>query len=204
MRPTTSSTCASACSCVSFSFLTRRASCPAVTLRASVRPASTKSCLTSLRTTGMPAAAMVWAIWPPMVPAPTTAALNTNMYVYDLVFRLGTARKGIHRRLLRQLLVGAKLAGEALDGPAQRVADGPADEQEVHDDAQRAALLERVLDRQRDRDLAVAVLEGHPLDPGHARVVDVGGLPEPGLVLGHPLDHPAAAGGRRLPHERGG
>jgi hypothetical protein len=22
---------------------------------------------------------MVWAIWPPMVPAPTTAALKTNM-----------------------------------------------------------------------------------------------------------------------------
>ena len=33
----------------------------------------------SLRTTGMPAAAIVCAIWPPMVPAPTTAALNTNM-----------------------------------------------------------------------------------------------------------------------------
>src|ERR1700740_1617126 len=33
----------------------------------------------SLSTTGMPAAAIVWAIWPPIVPAPTTAALNTNM-----------------------------------------------------------------------------------------------------------------------------
>jgi hypothetical protein len=27
----------------------------------------------------MPAAAIVWAICPPIVPAPTTAALNTNM-----------------------------------------------------------------------------------------------------------------------------
>ena len=33
----------------------------------------------SFRTTGIPAAAIVWAIWPPMVPAPTTAALKTNM-----------------------------------------------------------------------------------------------------------------------------
>src|SRR3954465_9191438 len=156
MRSTISETCALPSSSVIFSLDTSRPTWPSVTLRASVRPASTKSCLTSLRTTGMPAAAMVWAIWPPMVPAPPTAALNTNMYVYGLVCRLGTARKGIHRRLLRQLLVGAKLAGEALDGPAQGVADGPADEQEVHEDAQRAALLERVVDRQRDRDLAVA------------------------------------------------
>src|ERR1700729_2730395 len=35
----------------------------------------------SLSTTGKPAAAIVWAICPPMVPAPTTAALNTNMLV---------------------------------------------------------------------------------------------------------------------------
>ena len=33
----------------------------------------------SFSSTGIPAAAMVWAIWPPMVPAPTTAALKTNM-----------------------------------------------------------------------------------------------------------------------------
>src|SRR4051794_35319756 len=33
----------------------------------------------SLRTTSIPAAAIVCAIWPPMTPAPTTAALKTNM-----------------------------------------------------------------------------------------------------------------------------
>ena len=50
-----------------------------VTSRALVRPWSTNSCLTSLRTTGMPAEATTWAISPPMVPAPTTAALKTNI-----------------------------------------------------------------------------------------------------------------------------
>ena len=53
---------------------------PVVTLRASASPASTSSSSTSFSTTGMPAAAIVWAIWPPMVPAPTTAALKTNMF----------------------------------------------------------------------------------------------------------------------------
>src|SRR5215217_7557798 len=79
MRPTTSSTWAAACSSVSRPFSTRPSTCPCVTLRASSRPAWTSSSLTSLSTTGVPEAAMVWAIWPPMVPAPTTAALNTNM-----------------------------------------------------------------------------------------------------------------------------
>jgi len=52
---------------------------PRVTLRASSSPARTSSSLTSLSTTGIPAAATVWAICPPIVPAPTTAALNTNI-----------------------------------------------------------------------------------------------------------------------------
>lgn len=52
---------------------------PLVTFAASSRPAWTSAWSMSLSTTGMPAAAMVWAIWPPIVPAPTTAALNTNM-----------------------------------------------------------------------------------------------------------------------------
>ena len=43
-----------------------------------LEPRSTNSCFTSLSTTGMPAEAITWAISPPIVPAPTTAALNTN------------------------------------------------------------------------------------------------------------------------------
>jgi hypothetical protein len=38
-----------------------------------------------LRTTGVPAAAITWAISPPIVPAPTTAALNTNTLLKLLV-----------------------------------------------------------------------------------------------------------------------
>ena len=43
------------------------------------RPWSTNFCSTSLSTTGMPDEAITWAISPPMVPAPTTAALAMNM-----------------------------------------------------------------------------------------------------------------------------
>ena len=79
IRPMTSSIWAAACSSVILPFSASLLNCPEVTLRASVRPASTSSCLMSLSRTGKPAAAIVCAIWPPMVPAPTTAALNTNM-----------------------------------------------------------------------------------------------------------------------------
>src|SRR3954470_24263150 len=79
MRPRISSSWRSASSWVIFSLATRPPSCAWVTSRALVRPWSTNSCLTSLRTTGMPAEATTWAISPPMVPAPTTAALKTNI-----------------------------------------------------------------------------------------------------------------------------
>src|SRR5829696_833900 len=79
MRPSTSPTCARPSSSLSRPFWTCRSTWPWVTVRASARPASTRSCRMSLRTTGIPAAAIVCAIWPPMVPAPTTAALKTNM-----------------------------------------------------------------------------------------------------------------------------
>src|SRR4051794_41021521 len=79
MRPSSASTCSSACSWVMRSFLTSLATWPCVTSRAFCSPASTKRWSTSLSTTGMSAAAITWAISPPMVPAPTTAALNTNM-----------------------------------------------------------------------------------------------------------------------------
>ena len=50
-----------------------------LTSRAFASPASTSFWSTSLSRTGMPAAAIAWAISPPITPAPTTAALNTNM-----------------------------------------------------------------------------------------------------------------------------
>src|SRR5439155_7845372 len=77
------SSCASACSWVLFSLCTSRPSWRWVTSRAFCRPTSTNFWSTSLRTTGMSAAAIAWAISPPSVPAPTTAALKTNMSVSD-------------------------------------------------------------------------------------------------------------------------
>src|SRR5215207_10531570 len=78
MRPTISSSWRSASSWVIFSFATSPPSWAWLTSRALARPWSTNSCLTSLRTTGTPVEATTWAISPPMVPAPTTAALKTN------------------------------------------------------------------------------------------------------------------------------
>src|SRR4051794_20043550 len=153
----TSSTAASACSWVSFSFLTSRANCPPVTLRASVRPASTNSCLTSLRTTSIPAAAMVWAIWPPIVPAPTTAALKMNMAVEASPCRhpAGTLMVWAPPGRLWAVVqpaIAAHFTREAVERADQRLALARPDEDPVHSRHQRPrlVLLELVLEQQRD------------------------------------------------------
>src|ERR1700744_2589566 len=79
MFPITSATRASACSWVIRSFFTCPASWPWVTARAFSSAASTNFWSMALTTTGMSAAAIAWAISPPMVPPPTTAALLTNI-----------------------------------------------------------------------------------------------------------------------------
>ena len=79
IRPITSARRASACSWVIRSFFTWLDSWPSVTARAFSSAASTKRCSMSLTTTGMSAAAIACAISPPMVPPPTTAALETNI-----------------------------------------------------------------------------------------------------------------------------
>ena len=75
----TSSSRVSACSWVSFSFFTSRSSWPLVTSRAFSSPWSTNFWSMSLSTTGMSDEAIACAISPPIVPAPTTAALKTNI-----------------------------------------------------------------------------------------------------------------------------
>src|SRR6187401_2553622 len=132
MRPMISAACSSACSWVIFSFLTSPPSWPAVTLRASVRPASTNSCLTSFRTTSNPAAAIVCAIWPPMVPAPTTAALNTNMFSETAPCELEIGGR-------------PRLALEAREGALQRVAHRATHEDEVDYSRNAAVLLDGVV-----------------------------------------------------------
>src|SRR4051812_31951366 len=155
MRPTTSSTWASASSWVSFSFLTRLPIWPAVTLRASSMPASTSSWLMSLSTTSIPDAAMVCAICPPMVPAPTTAALNTNIQspISALVRGGRLSEPGFILRL----------HGEAAERAAQRVAQGTADEEHVGERSQGAVLGQLVLELCRHLAPALGRLEACPL-----------------------------------------
>src|SRR3954469_24447211 len=114
-------------------------------------PASTSSCLTSLRTTGNPDAAIVCAICPPMVLAPTTAALNTNT--------LGTPRnrdsdprggsRGTAGAYLHEVVARRQLAAEAGERAPQGLGHRAADEQPVDDADQRPAVLDLVLERQR-------------------------------------------------------
>src|SRR5215216_7774828 len=168
---------ASPCSCVSLPLPTSFAAWLCVTSRALSSPASTNRRSTSLRMTGMSAAAMTCAISPPMTPAPTTAALNTNMAMTL------AAGHGL------QLHIPAALAGEAVERPAQRRDDRTAHEQEVHQTRDRGALLDLVVQRERDRRMVRAGGERDPLGPAHAAVLDGERLARPRLEGLDALDH---------------
>src|SRR3712207_5685051 len=119
MRASVRSTCSAASSCVARPRSTSLAAWPCVTVRAFSRPLSTNRRSTSLSTTGTPAAAMTWAISPPMTPAPTTAALNTNI------------ARGIPSGVLAPSLAGKHLGPDGLDRggdpvePRAQLADQP-------------------------------------------------------------------------------
>src|SRR3954469_5170482 len=165
MRPTSACACSSACSWVSFSFLTRRPNWACVTCVAFSRPWSTNFWSTSFSTTSTSAAASTWAISPPIVPAPTTAALNTNMAGETLrsLWRGGTADwpRGAPGRLQRGFL--GRLGGEPLERAGERVGLRAADEDEVDEVAQRVPALELVVERQRERGGVVVVRCGGEL-----------------------------------------
>src|SRR3954463_3074117 len=144
MRSSSSAACASACSCVRGSLATSLPSWDAVTSRAFSSPASTKRRSTSLRTTGMPAAAMTWAISPPMVPAPTTAALKTNMRFSELLRRL-EKRADPTRHVLGLRVAG--VLGPRPEEPAQPVLAPPWDDVDVQ---MRDRLRDDVVDRVED------------------------------------------------------
>src|SRR5689334_16622255 len=133
--PITSASRASACSWVSFSFLTRRASWPSVTARAFSTAASTNFWSMSLTTTGILAAAIAWAISPPMVPPPTTAAFETNIWLGSSGSRLvHAARTAGNRRLYRCLrfqLFGLSFAFLRLEA---LVGKGPGEQQQAQGD----------------------------------------------------------------------
>src|SRR5438128_3395276 len=174
MRPRISSTCWSACSWVIFSFLTSPPSWPAVTLRASSSPASTNSCLTSLSTTSNPAAAIVCAICPPMVPAPMTAALKTNM---------------VSGQLLGWLEVGGcpHFPLEARQGALERVAHRAAHEQEINNGGDTAVLLDGVLQFERHGGSVGAGLEADRLAAVDLGVLDLDRLADARLEAHDPL-----------------
>src|SRR4051794_24284050 len=128
MRPRIAATCSSAWPWVIFSFLTRDPVWIFETSSAFARPWSTNFWSMSLRTTGMPAELMTWAISPPIVPAPTTAALVTNM----------AAR--LQRCFVR------RLCGEAAKSAFQSHRERPPDEEHVGDLREWPAFRELVVE----------------------------------------------------------
>src|SRR4051794_2003260 len=132
----------------------------------------------SLRTTGMPAELITWAISPPMVPAPTTAALKTNMAA----------------RLQRGFC--GRFRGEAPERADEGVGKRPANEEGVGHRAQRPALLELVV--QLHEHLAHVEPEG--LGAGQPLLED---LRDEGVVgeLDHALGHAPASRRDALPGE---
>src|SRR5687767_4925906 len=167
MRPTISSACLSASSWVIFSFLTSEPSWPVVTCCAFSSPWSTNFCSTSFSTTSTPDEAITWAISPPIVPAPTTAALNTYIRSVPPVV---AARGRLQSRFL------FRLGGEAAEGPVDRGGKGPADEQDVGDLPQDARLGEPIVELERDPGHLEVVrrLEGHGLGGAHRLLEDLG------------------------------
>src|SRR3954471_21188846 len=168
----------------SLPFSTSLAAWRSVTSRAFSSPASTNFASTSLSTTGTSAGAITWAISPPMTPAPTTAALKTNMAV-----TLASAAELAFRR---------ELVGEAGERAAQRVRELAAQE----GPAQRGqALLGLHLERERDARLLEPGLEDHAPDAAHPGVLDLQHLPQPRLEPRDPLGDPALASGRGVPQD---
>src|SRR3954451_4998000 len=176
------SVCARAASSSSLPLSTSFAAWRSLTSRAFSRPASTNPESTSLSSTGMSADAITLAISPPITPAPTTAALKTNM-------RLTLASAA-------ELAFRSQLVGEAAQRAAQRVRQLAAQQRP----AQRGkARLGLDLERQRDARLVVPGLEDHAPHAAHARVLEVEHLAQARLEARDGLHHAAVAAGRGLP-----
>src|SRR3954447_17502138 len=189
MRERIRSRSASACSCASLPFFTRLASWRSVTSRAFSSPWSTNRWSTSLRITGRSAAATTWAISPPMTPAPTTAALNTNM--------------GRTLASAAELAFRCQFGVEPPQRAPQRVGLRPADEEQVDQRGDEFAVLQAVLERERDLPRLGLRLERHALRALQARVLDGEAMAESHLVGEDGLRHPAAALRRRVPQAPG-
>src|SRR5581483_357228 len=105
--------------------------------RAFSSPWSTNLCSTSLSITGISAFAITCAISPPIVPAPTTAALKTNM-APRLPERCATCAPA-----------AGQLGAEPLERGAELCLHRPADEQQVDQRRKQRALTDLVLQLER-------------------------------------------------------
>src|SRR2546423_13396644 len=193
MRPTVAAICSSPCSWVIFSFFTRPPTRASVTWCAFSRPASTNFWSTSFSTTSTSADASTWAISPPIVPAPTTAALNTNMS------RNPPEGCAAGARLQRRLL--GRLGPEATKGPGERVSLRAADEQRVDEWLERAAYGHRVVELEVDPRGVVLGSERDRLRAVELLLEDDHLVERPGQRLRHLLRHRPAPAGHRLPHD---
>src|SRR5436190_4287789 len=208
MRPVTASSRSSACSWVSLSFFTSAPSWRSVTSCAFAMPASTNFCSTSFRTTGMSAFAIAWAISPPMVPAPTTAALNTNKLasesrVADAGGYMAQTGPGDRRSGLEPVR-GAlhDLGGERGERSLEREAHLRAHEQGVGDLHERPALPQVIGQLLAHDRSALRGCEAHRelalgLWIGETDAMSLGLA-----VLQHPLGHLAATGAAGAPSKR--
>src|SRR3954454_18808063 len=178
---------APACSWLSLPFSTSLAVWRCVTSRAFSSPASTYLWSTSLSRTGTSADAITWAISPPMTPAPTTAALKTNM------------RPDLSSVPAAELPLGRELHREPAQRALQAVA-GPPAQQQALDRRQRGLGLER--DLERDPRLLQPGLEDHLAHAGELLVLGLQRLAEPRLVARHPLPVAPAAARPRHPLQR--
>src|SRR3954451_22582466 len=160
-------------------------------------------CSTSFSTTSTSAEASTWAISPPMVPAPTTAALNTNIWSSsegDGARRQGPSDRGgrLQGRFLR------RLGGEAAQRAGERVVLRAADEEDVDKGPERAADRHLVVEFELHHGALLLVGgEGHAL--GAVELL----LEHVHLVLSrrqgphHAFGDGAAAAGHALPDDLG-
>ena len=151
-------------------------------------------------------AAIAWAISPPIVPAPTTAALKTNIGLgASEIVRGGKSRReasgrgpgaGRPRADRGELL---DLEPEPQQRPLQRLGHLAADEEALGEPGERAALRERVRELETDRRrLAPGDLELGSQLAARLRVRERDPVQAARLVREHPLaDRPRPAGVER-------
>src|SRR3712207_4046684 len=130
-----------------------------------------------------------------MVPAPTTAALNTN------TLRNLRGSAAAETSVLPQAGLLLRLYLEPDEGPAERVPQRTADEDDVGDCAERAVLRKRVFEAQLDPRAALALRRAEGLHADEALLEHAAGEAVGRRWLDDLLGHPAPARRDRLPDQ---